>query len=137
MLSEEQLVAMLGFRNTHLPLKHRVRAALEEEARQEACAASLAQATPEQLHEVRAALSRQQHLQRNRERYAERVAALPAAGPQHLSCLASLGAQLQKAQRLTEDAFKAVCGSVQPREITDEEVERIVQKYLASRKKGT
>ncbi|HZT79608.1 MAG TPA: hypothetical protein VFA26_05285 [Gemmataceae bacterium] len=101
--------------------------------RQEACAASLAQATPEQLHEVRAALSCQQHLLRNRERYAAHVAGLPAARPAHLSGLASIGHQLGDARKRTEAAFRAVYGSVRPREVAEEEVERLVQKYLESR----
>ncbi|HZT78700.1 MAG TPA: hypothetical protein VFA26_00640 [Gemmataceae bacterium] len=104
-----------------------------EEAGQGAAAASLARATPEQIRELQAALGQQQNLLRHREQYLNHLAALPTTGPQHLNSLASLEAQLEDAQQRTEAAFKAVYGSVRPR-VSEDEVDRLVQEYLASRK---
>jgi predicted membrane-bound mannosyltransferase len=119
--------------NTHLPLRKRIRIALESQRKKAASAASLANATPEQLRELASAVGVFNHLAGNRERYAQHVASLPNAGPQHFNSLASLGNQIEDAQTRIDDATRAVYGSIAADPVTEEEIEGIARAFCQSK----
>lgn len=119
--------------NTHLPLRERIRVALESQKNKGAVAASLASATPEQLNEIGRATQFLRHMQQNRLNYADHLAELSERKPIHYNSLASIGNQIEDAQVVMNEAIAAVYKTVSPEATTESEVEAILQAYVEAK----
>jgi len=122
----------LNFKNTHLPLRERIRMALARQKSQAARASALASATPEQLNELGGAFAVWQQLLRNREHYAAHMASIKAS-PLHYNSLASLGNQVEDARERVRLASEAVYGVESEPAVEKQEVEEVLKAYKANR----
>lgn len=116
----------LSIKNTHLPLRERIRLALIENRKE----ARFANATPRQLRELSRRIGNAIHLRHNAAQYGQH---LESAGltnsPRHLNSLASITEQADRAQAGTD--HDAVLGPIS--EPTAEEVEAALRNFLGDK----
>ena len=116
----------LSIKNTHLPLRERIRLALIENRK----GARFANATPEQLRELSRRIGHAIHLRHNAAQYGQH---LESAGltdsPRHLNSLASITEQAERAEGKTD--HDATLGSIS--EPTAAEVENALRNFLGDR----
>jgi len=118
----------LGIKNTHLPLRERVRLALIENRKE----VLFANASPDQLEELSQRIGHALHLTQNAVRYQNHLeSANLTDSPSHLNGLASIKRQANEAGR--EASLEAICGPVN--EPAESEIEAALKAYLESQGK--